>query len=169
VQILEAHECIRHLLLGFAQDFNKIGSDTDLLAGDERMSHTLGAGSARSTDAMNVVLDVGRHVVVDDDADVLNVKSTGGHIGSKQDSGLFGLKALEAPVDDPVLVAAQVRERAFELAQHFVTSVLHLVTVDAHDFIFDTLRKIIVASEVLFQLIDADLLRTEDNDLLLDL
>lgn len=139
------------------------------MARDERMSHALGAGSARSANAVNVVLDVGRHVVVQHETDVLNVKTAGGHISGKQDRSLFGLYALETTVDDPVLVRTQVFERAFELAQHFVTGVLHLVTVDAHDFILNALREVVVASEVLLQLIDSDLLRTEDNDLLLTL
>lgn len=50
------------------------------------------SGAASTTDAVNVVVDVGRHVVVDDVLHVRNVESTGGDVGSDKDRLLSSLE-----------------------------------------------------------------------------
>ena len=51
---------------------------------DQRDRHALASGPARSTDAMHVGIGVGRHVEVDDVADMVDVEAAGGDVRRDQ-------------------------------------------------------------------------------------
>jgi hypothetical protein len=71
-------------LAGFREDINQITGHTTVLRGEERVRGTRSAGTSGTTDSVDVILDVVRHVVVDDNFDVLNIQTTSGDIGGDE-------------------------------------------------------------------------------------
>ena len=62
------------------------------LGGDKGDGETLGAEAARTTDAVQVLVSLLRHVVVEDDVDALEVDTAPEHVGRHQDARLVLLE-----------------------------------------------------------------------------
>lgn len=76
-----------HLLDLSAVELFNFTHHTDVISSDEVDSNTLTTETTTTTDAMDVVLTVGREVIVDDQGDLLNVNTTGKEISGNQDTG----------------------------------------------------------------------------------
>jgi hypothetical protein len=83
---------------------------------NERDGPTLPPGTGRTTHAVRVLRELGRHVVVDDRLDALDVETTRGEVRSKQVVDFTGLKVVER---DQTLLLRQVsvQFRSLETAQ----------------------------------------------------
>jgi len=80
----------RHLLdLGVVVLFD-VTHGAHVVVGDEVDSDTLTSETTGTTDSVQVVLDVRRQVVVDDQGDLLDIDTTGQQIGGDQDTGGTG-------------------------------------------------------------------------------
>lgn len=66
-------ELRRDDLVGLAQDRAQVSRSLGVLAGEERDGGAAGARTSRTTDAVDIVLDVVGEVVVDDVGDVLDI------------------------------------------------------------------------------------------------
>ena len=64
------------------------------------MRFTKLAGATGPADSMNIILNVCWHIKVDDDVDILNVKTTRSHISSQQDIALQHLVLDTLAIDD---------------------------------------------------------------------
>ena len=59
---------------------------------DECYSHSVSVGTGRTTYTMNIILCIMRHIVVDHDADIIDVDATGHDVGSHKDIRLARLE-----------------------------------------------------------------------------
>jgi len=98
VTAAHARELVRHFLVGFSENRAKLARHLAALVGEEGDGDTLGTRTPRSADAVHVVLDVVGHVKVDDAAHVLDVETTGCHVGSNEDGGSSRAKLVHAGV-----------------------------------------------------------------------
>ena len=90
----------RHLMVG--------GGDTrrvlqplqiaDLPALGERDDHARRPGPGRAPRAVQVILGVGRRIVLYDQVDVIDVDAAGGYIGSDQDARVPGSERVKGPL-----------------------------------------------------------------------
>jgi len=71
----------RHLLNLCAVELFNLSHHTDVISSDEVDGNTLTSETTTTTDAVNVVLAVGRQVVVDDQGNLLDIDTTGEEIG----------------------------------------------------------------------------------------
>src|SRR5204863_1957219 len=69
--------------------------EVGLVDADQRDRFAGGAGTARATDAMDVVLRVPRQLEVDHDGHVLDIEPAGGHIGRDEHADSARLEALQ--------------------------------------------------------------------------
>ena len=76
------------------QTLPQIVHDLVVVVREERDRGTLLSGTTRTTDTMHVRLNRVRHLVVDNEADVLNVDTTSGEIGGHEDIGVSGAQGL---------------------------------------------------------------------------
>ena len=99
----------------------------DVGVADEGDCLSVTVGTGRTTDAVDIVFGIVRHVVVDDDADVVDVNATGHDIGSNEDIGNPRLETVHHLV--ALLLA--------EVAVHLVAVNVHLfqLTVDLLDLL----------------------------------
>lgn len=65
----------RNSLVGFSHNLTQVTSQLGVGLGEQRHSGTGGTGSSSSSDSMNIVLDVTRHVIVDNVGDTFDVCS----------------------------------------------------------------------------------------------
>ena len=72
-------------------------------------------GTGGTTDTVYVILAIRRHIVVDNQSDIVDIDTTGHNIGSHQHIGLSGLKTIHS------LIALGLREVG-----------VHLVAVNVH-------------------------------------
>jgi hypothetical protein len=63
-------------LVSLLQEVNQITNDTSVAAVEESSGDTSVTGTSGTTDSMNVVINVGWKIVVDDMGDIRDVKST---------------------------------------------------------------------------------------------
>lgn len=70
-----------------AVELLNLAHHADIVSGDEVNGHTLPAETAATTDTVDVVLTVGREVVVDDQGHLLHVDTTGEQVGGDEDTG----------------------------------------------------------------------------------
>lgn len=87
-----------HLLDLGAVELLNLTHHTDILSGDEVDSDTLSAESTTTTDSVDVVLSVGREIVVDDQGNLLDIDTTGQEISGDQDTGRAGSELLHDQV-----------------------------------------------------------------------
>ncbi len=64
-----------NLLVGFLQKIQKITDDTPIAAVEEGCRHTSVSGTASTTDTMDVIVNVGWQIVVDDMLDVRDIQT----------------------------------------------------------------------------------------------
>lgn len=83
-----------HLLDLGAVELLNLTHHADIIGGDEVDGNTLTAETATTTNAMDVVLTVGREVVVDDEGNLLDIDTTGQEISGDQDTGRTGTELL---------------------------------------------------------------------------
>jgi hypothetical protein len=76
--------------------FQPTSTNLCVVHGEERDRNACAAGTARSPDAVRVVLDRVRHVVVDHHGDVRDVDASAGDVGGDQDAVQPVAEALEA-------------------------------------------------------------------------
>ena len=117
---LQGQECILHqlfrqldgLVLLELQSFDQCWRKHQVLFGEERVSCAFGASASRASNSMHVVFQLLRHVVVDDELNVIDVEATARHISSNKHCAC------------PALL---------ELFQQLLTHLLILVAMDALD------------------------------------
>jgi hypothetical protein len=83
-----------HLLDLSAVELFDLAHHADIVSGDEVDGDTLSSETTTTTDAVDVVLAVGREVVVDDQRDLLDVDTTGEKVSGDQDTGRAGSELL---------------------------------------------------------------------------
>ena len=76
------------------QTLPQIVHDLVVVVRKERDRGTLLSGTTRTTDTMHVRLNRVRHLVVDNEADVLDVDTTSGEIGGHENIGVSGAQGL---------------------------------------------------------------------------
>jgi hypothetical protein len=111
------------------------------LGGEEADGATLGTGTGRTADAVDIVLGGVRHVVVDDVRDLVNVDAASDNVGGDEHAGVATLEAVERPLAlrlATVAVNSGRRDaRLLQNAMHAVGTVLgaredeHTVKVSA--------------------------------------
>lgn len=70
---VESLQFRRNRLVGLSHDFTKITAELGVAVGEEGDGGSRGSSTAGSADTVDVVLDVARHVVVDNVGDTLDV------------------------------------------------------------------------------------------------
>lgn len=80
----------RHLVNLSRVELLDLSHHTDILVGDEVDSNTLSTETTTSTDSVDVVLLVGRQIVVDNQGNLLDVNTSGQQVSGDQDSGGTG-------------------------------------------------------------------------------
>lgn len=58
-----------------------VPQDTNIFAGNEVDCDTLASETPGATNAMDIVLTIARQVIVDDQANLLNIDTSGPHVG----------------------------------------------------------------------------------------
>ena len=76
-----------HLLDLGAVELLDLTHHADIVSSDEVDGNTLTTETTTTTDTVNVVLTVGRQVVVDDQGDLLDIDTTSQKVGGDQDTG----------------------------------------------------------------------------------
>lgn len=76
-----------HLLNLSAVELLNLTHHAHVVGSDEVDGHTLTSETATTTDTVDVVLAVGREVVVDDQGDLLDIDTTGEKVGGDEDTG----------------------------------------------------------------------------------
>lgn len=84
-QLLHQSETLLRLVL-LLEHFPNSGDDALIVAGNERNGDSLLACSASSSDAMDVTVDVSRHIEVDDHLNVFDVESSRGHVTGNENT-----------------------------------------------------------------------------------
>ena len=79
-----------HLLDLSAVELLDLSHHAHIFGGDEVNRNTLPSKTTTSTDSVDVVLTVGRKVIVDDQGDLLDIDTTSQEISSDQDTGRAG-------------------------------------------------------------------------------
>jgi hypothetical protein len=87
-----------HLLNLGAVELLNLTHHSDVLSGDEVDGDTLSAETTTTTNSVNVVLTVGREIIVDDQGNLLNVDTTGQEISGDQDTRRTGTELLHDQV-----------------------------------------------------------------------
>ena len=127
------------VLLSLLEDLHELGhnlgGELGLGLGDESVAVTLLSGTAGTTNTVDVIVDLHGEVVVDDNLELLNIKSTGGNIGGDK----VGLTVATEAVED------------------VVTLTLLLVTVDGEGIVANL-------TELALELIGGVLGLAEDED-----
>ena len=81
----------RHILFCLGKNLYKLRRSLTILVAEESMSDTLGTGTASTPNSVDVVLNgihAGGHIVIDDDSNVLHIKTTSSNIsGDEQSQG----------------------------------------------------------------------------------
>jgi hypothetical protein len=78
--LFEGLKLLRHNLVGLFQHFDQIWCDGELFLSDERMSEAFCSSSSSSSNSMDIVFDARRHVVIDHQIDIFDIKASGGDI-----------------------------------------------------------------------------------------
>ena len=86
----------RDLLVSLTKELDEVAHDVAVTTVEERGSHTDVAGTARTADTVNVIVNVGGQIVVDDVGDVGDVESTSGNGSGNQDGGTPRAEGLES-------------------------------------------------------------------------
>ncbi len=90
------------LLPGFAHNPDELKgrarSGLQVILAEETVGHPELARATGTADAVDVVLDVEREVVVDDELDVRDVQTAGGDVRGDEDLAAAGLELVEGPV-----------------------------------------------------------------------
>ena len=79
-EALEVVELRVDVLVGLLQDLDEVVDEAELLFGQEGVGDALFAGTASAADAVDVVFDAGRHVVIDNNGYILYIEASGGDI-----------------------------------------------------------------------------------------
>mmetsp|Transcript_27566 Transcript_27566/g.64335 ORF Transcript_27566/g.64335 Transcript_27566/m.64335 type:complete len:390 (+) Transcript_27566:771-1940(+) len=87
-----AHHIVRRLLTGCLHRLDQVGRVLLLLGSDERVRDARVAGTAGAPDAMHIVLVVVGHLVVDDEDEVLDVKTSSRDGGGDQQRDVAALE-----------------------------------------------------------------------------
>lgn len=87
-----------HLLNLGAVELLNLTHHADVLSGDEVDGDTLSAETTTTTNSVNVVLTVGREIIVDDQGNLLNIDTTGQEISGDQDTRRAGSELLHDQV-----------------------------------------------------------------------
>lgn len=85
----------RDLLVGLLQELNKVSDHAAVATVEERSGNTSVSSTTRATDAVDVVINVGGEVVVDDVGDIGNIQTTGSNSSSDQDGAATVAEELE--------------------------------------------------------------------------
>ncbi len=124
------HSLDGDLLLGELLDVEQQPLFARLGEGD---GHTLASGPADSTDAVDVALGSGWHVVVDDVSQRVDVEAAGGDIGGHQQLGSAVTKAAHHPVALWLIHAAVQRLGAIAATVHRLGQLVDLGACAAED------------------------------------
>lgn len=112
-----------NLLVGLLEELNEIANDTTVATVEEGSGDTSVTGTSSTTDSVDVVIDIGWEIVVDDVGNVWNIQTTSGNSGSDQDwaaavtehlQGALTLTLSAVTVDGggwEVLVDQEIRQR----------------------------------------------------------
>lgn len=84
-----------NLLVGLLEKLEELADDTTVATVEESSSNTGVASTAGTTDTMNVVINVGGEIVVDNVGDVGNIQTTGSNSSGNQDRALAIAEKLE--------------------------------------------------------------------------
>ena len=94
VLVSDGVEPARNLLVCFTKKLEKVTDNVAVAPVEEGSRETDITRTTRTTDTMHVRLNRVRHLVVDNEADVLNVDTTSGEIGGHEDIGVSGAQGL---------------------------------------------------------------------------
>eukprot|EP00955_Chlamydomonas_euryale_P074163 361949-Chlamydomonas_euryale.AAC.1 len=112
-RVVEREQEVRHTLLGLSEQVLEV--EQDGLVGkarvDERCRHARLAAAARAADAVHVVLDLVRHVVVDDVLDVGEVEALGRDVGRNEHVGRAALERVDRGLALRLVLVAVHRHR----------------------------------------------------------
>lgn len=75
----------RNLLVGLLEKVNQVANDTTVATVEEGSGDTSVTGTSSTTDTVDVVVNVGGEIVIDDVGDVWNIETTSGNSSSHQD------------------------------------------------------------------------------------
>lgn len=112
---------LRNLLLRFLEDRYEFGSRAPVGASEEAQAGAATVGSARASDAMNVLFDVARKVVVHDVRDVLDVDAAAGDVGGNENADLSAFDVGQRLLS-VALLAISVDALAVDAAEHKVAA-----------------------------------------------
>lgn len=87
-----------HFLNLGAVELLNLTHHADILSSDKVDGDTLSAESTTTTDTVDVVLTVGREIIVDDQGDLLDIDTTGQQVSGDQDTGRTGSELLHNQV-----------------------------------------------------------------------
>jgi hypothetical protein len=85
----------RDLLIVLIEQLSQFSYNPSVFLVDEREGATGVSGTACTTDAVDVIVDVGREVVVDDLGDVRDIQATGGDVRCTHDRRITALERAE--------------------------------------------------------------------------
>ena len=118
------------MLLGFAEDVLEIQQDAHAaVAPHQRGSHALVPGAPRSPDAVHVVLDLLRHVEVDDVLDPREIEAFRRHVRGDEDVLAARLKFVHRPIPLLLVLAPVDGHHLHALAQQVLVDGVHVALV----------------------------------------
>jgi hypothetical protein len=83
------------LLVGLLEKVEKVANDTSIAAVEESSGNTSVSGTTSTTDTVDIVVDVGGEIVVDDVLDVGDIETTGCDSGGNEDGATSRAEHLE--------------------------------------------------------------------------
>jgi hypothetical protein len=141
-------EILWYMLLSFLEELYELVNCPAVIISDETVSNSCSAGSSCSTYSMDVVVESAHwHVVVDDNADILNIKTSGSNICCNEQLG-----------------ALRLGDWLLELCVNLISLPLLLVSVNSSRLILDCVLQIFVPMEVLLKSITRSFSFTEDDN-----
>jgi hypothetical protein len=87
---------IGNFLVSFSQELDKVFDDILVATIEECSRHTRVARTPGTTDTMDVVVNVGRKIVVDDVSDIRDIKSSSSNCGGNHDGSASSSERLES-------------------------------------------------------------------------
>lgn len=78
----------RDFLIGLPQELNEVANDVLVTAIEERSAHTNIAGTSRSSNTVNIIINIAGEVIVDDMGDVGDIETTSSNSSGNHDGSL---------------------------------------------------------------------------------
>jgi len=161
----------RHLLNLSVVELLEFAEGADILLGNEVDGNTLATEATRTSDSVDVVLEVTGQIVVDDEGHLLHINTTGKKIGGDQNSAGTSTELVQ---DDVTLLLANISVSGGDgvvSGSHLVGEVVDLAASVAEDNGLSDVQGIVqVAKSVQFPLLtvygDVELLDTFEGELI---